>query len=291
MNLQDTCPLTEGKIRTAGILAQEASALVISGQVPKMNAIWLETTGCSGNIISFLESDEPNAYEVLNSLVNVTFNNTLMGAEGDYAFERFLETLETDFILLVEGAISTAQDGRYNIVANYQGKYITAMEAVRMAGEKARYVIAVGTCATYGGISAARPNPAACKPLKQVLRRQIIQLPCCPCHPDWVVGTVAHLVAYGIPEVDEEQRPLVFYGVTIHDNCTRRGFFDSGNFATAFGQPGCMFRLGCRGPVTRTDCPRRKWNSYINWPIGNNTCCIGCAQQYFPDGMEPFVRY
>ncbi|HWT26634.1 MAG TPA: Ni/Fe hydrogenase, partial [Mobilitalea sp.] len=75
------------------------------------------------------------------------------------------------------------------------------------------------------------------------------------------------------------------------DNCTRRGFFDVGLFASKFGEEGCMYRLGCRGPVTRTDCPRRKWNGYVNWPIGNNMTCIGCAQQYFPDGMEPFVRF
>jgi len=52
-----------------------------------------------------------------------------------------------------------------------------------------------------------------------------------------------------------------------------------------------MFKLGCRGPVTKADCPTRKWNEYVNWPVGDNTPCIGCAQAFFPDGMEPFVRY
>jgi hydrogenase small subunit len=288
---QEGCPLTEIKYTTARRLAEEAVVMVMNQSVPKMNAIWLEVTGCSGNIISFLESDNPNAYEVLKNLVNMTFDDTIMGEEGDAAYEKFLGTLNTDFILLVDGAISTADNGAYNVIAIYEGKNITAYDALQLAAAKAKYIIAVGTCACYGGISAARPNPSGCTSVKAAINRAVIQLPCCPCHPDWVVGTVAHLVAFGMPVLDSENRPVIFYGNTIHDNCTRRGFFDAGNFAAALGEEGCMFKLGCRGPVTRTDCPRRKWNGYVNWPIGNNSVCIGCAQAYFPDGMEPFVRY
>lgn len=285
------CPLTEVKIHTSKRFANEALKMVKNKNTKKINAIWLEVTGCSGNIISLLNSENPGLYDILTDIVNFTFNNTLMGAEGDFAFEKFLETLDTEFILLVDGAVSTKENGRYNIVANYNGKNITALEAIQLAGGKAKYVVAVGTCASYGGISAAKPNPSESKSVQEVLNRQVIKLPGCPCHPDWVVGTLAHLVGYGMPELDDEGRPLIFYGVTIHDNCTRRGFFDKGIFAQKFGEEGCMFKLGCRGPVTKTDCPRRKWNGYVNWPIGDNTNCIGCAQSQFPDGMEPFVKY
>lgn len=288
---EQNCIFTEGKNRTAQRLAKEALVKVMNQSVPRLNAIWLEVTGCSGNIISFLESDTPNAFEVLSGLVNFTYNNTMMGDEGEAAFDQFLRTLDTEFILLVDGAIAVDQNGAYTIVAYYHGKRITAYDAVRMAGEKAKYVIAVGTCASYGGISAARPNPSGCKSVAEVLNRPVIRLPTCPCHPDWVVGTVAHLTSFGMPRLDSDGRPILFYGNTIHDNCTRRGLFDKGQFATSFGEEGCMFHLGCRGPVTRTECPRRKWNGYVNWPIGNNTTCIGCGQPYFPDGMEPFVRY
>lgn len=291
MPKQQECPLTEVKTSTAARLAREVVQMIENKKIKKMNAIWLEATGCSGNIISFLNSENPGLYDILTNLVNFTYNNTIMGAEGEFAFEEFLETLDTEFILLVDGAISTKENGFYNIVANYKGKLITALEAVRMAGEKAKYVLAVGTCASHGGISAARPNPSDSKSVQEVLNKPVIKLPGCPCHPDWVVGTVAHLVGFGMPELDSEGRPLLFYGVTIHDNCTRRGFFDKGIFARKFGEEGCMFKVGCRGPVTKTDCPRRKWNGYVNWPIGDNTNCIGCAQKYFPDGMEPFVRY
>jgi hydrogenase small subunit len=290
MNKQE-CLLSEGKAFTARRIAEEAREMIKNKSARKINAIWLEVTGCSGNIISLLNSENPGLYDILTDIINFTFNNTLMGAEGEFAFERFLETLDTEFILLVDGAVSTKENGLYTIVANYKGKMITALEAIKMAGEKAKYVVAVGTCASYGGISAAKPNPSESKSVQEVLNLPVIRLPGCPCHPDWVVGTIAHLVSYGVPELDADGRPLIFYGVTIHDNCTRRGFFDKGVFAQKFGEEGCMFKLGCRGPVTKTDCPKRNWNGYVNWPIGVNTNCIGCAQPHFPDGMAPFVRY
>jgi len=285
------CPLFEEKNITARTLAEEAMEVIRNEKDKRINAIWLEATGCSGNIISFLNGDNPGILYILTQLVNLKYNNTLMSGEGEFAFQQFLDTLNTEFILLVDGAVSSKDNGFYNIVANYRGKPITALEAVKMAGEKAKYVVAVGTCASYGGISAAKPNPSESKSLHEVIDREVINLPCCPSHPDWVIGTLAHLIAYGKPQLDNENRPLLFYGVTIHDTCTRRGFFDKKLFAKKLGDEECMFKLGCRGPVTKTDCPRRKWNGYVNWPIGDNTPCIGCAQKYFPDGMEPFVRY
>lgn len=291
MKKRQKCPLINIKNNTAKRLAVDAIDEVRSEKNNKLNAIWLEVTGCSGNIISLLNSENPGLYNVLIDIMNFTYNNTLMGAEGDLAFERFLETLDTEFVLLIDGAVSTKDNGNYNIVANYNGQNITALQAVQLAGGRAKYVVAVGTCASYGGISAAKPNPSESKSVQEVLNREVIKLPGCPCHPDWVVGTLAHLVSYGLPQLDEEGRPLLFYGITIHDTCTRRGFFDKGIFAQKFGEEGCMIKLGCKGPVTKTDCPRRKWNGYVNWPIGDNTNCIGCAHSEFPDGMAPFVKY
>lgn len=285
------CPLTNAKRYSARAYAADVTSMIESSTVTKINAIWLEVTGCSGNTISLLNSQNPNLYDVLTNLVNITYANMLMGAEGNYAFEKFMNTLDTEFILLVDGAVSTRQNGLYNIIANYNGKLITALEAVKVAAQKAKYVLAVGTCACFGGVSAANPNPSESKSVQEVVDRPVIKLPGCPCHPDWVVGTIAHLLGYGMPELDQENRPVLFYGVTIHDNCTRRGYFEEGIFAKNFGEPGCMIKLGCRGPSTRTDCPRRQWNGYVNWPIGDNTNCIGCAKDNFPDGTQPFVRF
>lgn len=257
----------------------------------KINLIWLEATGCSGNIISMLNAENPSADYLFKEMTSLKYDNSLMTAEGDAAYEQFLNTLDTEFILVVEGAVSTRDNGKFNIISRYQGRPITAMEAVKTAGEKAKYVLAVGTCASFGGISAAAPNPSQCISVPQFLNREVIRVPGCPSHPDWVTATIANLIAFGVPELDELGRPIFLYGITIHGRCTRRSYFDKGIFATSLGDTECMFKLGCRGPVTRTDCPVRQWNGYVNWPVEDNTPCIGCAAEGFPDGMEPFVRF
>ncbi len=286
-----SCPFQDLKDMTAKKVIDLAIKEVKSSEYKRLNLIWLEATGCSGNIISLLNAENPDVIYLLKEIVTLKYNNSLMAAEGEVAFKQFLDTLDTEFILVVEGAVSTKDNGLYNIIANYNGKRITAMEAVRMAGEKAKYIVAVGTCASYGGPSAAKPNPSGSMSVSDFLDKEVIRVPGCPSHPDWAIGTIASIVAFGKPSLDAKNRPIIFYGITIHDRCPRRSYFEKGIFATKLGDKECMFKLGCRGPVTRTDCPVRQWNGYINWPIEDNTPCIGCAHERFPDGMEPFVRY
>ncbi|KJS79981.1 MAG: Ni/Fe hydrogenase [Peptococcaceae bacterium BICA1-8] len=257
----------------------------------KINLIWLELAGCSGNIISLLNADNPDINYFLTNMISLKYNNSLMAAEGEKAYRQFLETLDTEFILVIEGAVSTKAQGLYDVVAKYNGQYVTGMEAAKLAGERAKHILAVGTCAAYGGISAAAPNPSESVSVSAFLKRDIINVPGCPVHPDWIIGTIAHLLVFGVPELDQKNRPVIFYSINIHDACPRRSFFDQRVFAEKLGEPFCMFKLGCRGPVTNTDCPIRRWNDTDNWPIGDNTPCIGCAREGFPDLMEPFIRY
>lgn len=258
----------------------------------KYSLIWLEAAGCSGNIISLLNANNPDFLYLLNELIELKYSNSLMASQGQCAFENFLDTLKYEFILVVDGAVSIKDNGIYNIIAHYNNKPITGMEAVKMAGNKAKYILAVGTCASSGGISGANPNPSQSISVSNFLKdKKVINIPGCPANPGWVVTTVAHLVLKGMPELDDKGRPKIIYGETIHDTCPRRSLFDKGIYAKNLGEKGCMFKLGCRGPITKTDCPIRKWNSGSNWPIGDNTPCIGCANERFPDGMEPFIRY
>ncbi len=290
-NTSFKCPILDSKDMTAKKIIDLAIKEVRSSEYKKLNLIWLEATGCSGNIISLLNAQNPDVIYLFKEMVTLTYSNSLMAAEGEEAFQQFLDTLETEFILVVEGAVATKDQGLYNVIARYKGKLVTAMEAVKLAGEKAKVVLAVGTCASFGGPSAARPNPSGSVSVSDFLDREVIRLPGCPCHPDWVIGTIANLIAFGMPELDEKNRPIIFYGITVHDQCSRRSSFNKGIFAKKLGDPECMFKLGCRGPITKTDCPVRQWNGYVNWPIEDNTPCIGCAQERFPDGMEPFIRY
>lgn len=289
------CPMAKSKHSAAKELIEAAISEVKAKKKAKMNLIWIEAAGCSGNIISLLDGGAPDVGYFLTDMVDLKYDNSIMKAQGEQAQEQLLAALDTEFILIVDGAISTKDDGIYNIVGSYQGKPMTGMEEVKMVAAKAKYLIAAGTCASYGGISAARPNPSGCISaadyIKRELGRDVIRVPGCPAHPDWIMGTVASLILFGNIEVDEDGRPVVFYGTTIHDLCPRRSYFEKRIFAKSVGEKTCMFKLGCRGPVTRTDCSVRKWNDYVNWPIGDNTPCIGCAQKGFPDGMEPFVNF
>lgn len=281
-------PLTNEAIALR--LTTEARERVQSGDIKKKRLVWLELNGCSGNIISMLNGFNPDFEYAMTSMFDLVYSNSLMAAEGEAAIQQLMNQLDNEFILAVEGAVSLRNNGLYNVIGSWQGKPFTSLEAAKLLGAKATHIIAVGACAVDGGPSAAKPNLAQCVGLSDVVDRPMIKLPGCPCHPDWFLGTLAHILLYGEPDLDALGRPLMFYGTSIHDRCPRLHFFKKGIFAKTLGEPTCLFKLGCRGPVTRVDCPTRKWNGYVNWPIGASTC-IGCSQFGFPDKMGPFISY
>lgn len=286
-----SCPNFSLKLETASVLVNKVIEGISKKTIKKRNLVWLELTGCSGNIISLLDGANPDFKSLASQMVNFVYDNSLMAAEGEAAMNKLFDLIGQDYILAVEGAVSTKDNGVYNIIGRWNDQPITAYRAIKELGEYASYVIAVGTCASDGGISAAKPNPAQCVGVQNILKRKVIKLPGCPCHPDWFMGTLAYIMLFGEPELDNRQRPLMFYSTLIHDICPRRPYFDQGLFASKLGEKFCMFKLGCRGPVTRVDCPLRKWNSGVNWPIGDDSPCIGCAMFGFPDKMEPFISY
>lgn len=285
------CPYAESRLKPASSLVDKVKSELANGLLKKRNLVWLELNGCSGNIISLLDGEYPDFRYLISQMSNLMYNNSLLVSEGSKAMEKLFGVIGTDFILAVEGAVSTKDNGVYNIIGQYNGREVTGLEAVKRLGESAAYVIAVGACASHGGVSAAKPNPTECVGVQTVLQRKVITLPGCPCHPDWFMGTLANILLYGEPALDSRNRPLMFYSTTIHDRCPRRSYFDKGIFADKLGDKTCMFKLGCRGPVTLIDCPVRQWNEYVNWPIKDDSPCIGCAQFGFPDAMEPFISY
>lgn len=273
-------------------LTTNALNYVNNGLINKKNLVYLELNGCSGNIISLLNGQNPDFEYAFTSMVNILYSNSLMVSEGEKAIAKLMNALEGDYILAVEGAVALKNNGLYNIIGSWKGKPLTGLEAIKLLGEKASHILAVGACATHGGVSAAKPNPSESVGINKVLtNKKMIMLPGCPVHPDWFLGTLAHLLLYGEPDTDSLNRPLMFYSTLIHDRCPRRSFFDRGIFAEKLSDKTCLFKLGCRGPVTRTDCPTRQWNGHVNWPIGDDTPCIGCAQFGFPDAMAPFISY
>lgn len=257
----------------------------------KPKVIWIQCSTCSGNTLSFTNTVNPYLSRVLVDLIDLQYHPELSSVMGDAAMRKIDDAVKNapEYILVVEGAIPTGLNGLYGTVGERNGQPVTMMQVVKAIGERAKAVIAIGVCAVAGGPFAAYPNPTGCIGVSKLLKREVINCPGCPCHPDWFMGTVSSLLLYAEPPaLDHINRPKVFYGQTIHDLCTRRSFFENGVYAKYPGDAGCMYQIGCKGPITFADCPKRKWNEYVNWPVEDNTPCIGCANPGFPDACSPF---
>jgi len=263
----------------------------------KVTVLWLEMMTCTGDLLSFANTLAPDLEQLIQDTIRLEYQNTLSVQSGEaalrYMFDK-AEEQEGKYILVAEGTVATRDNGIYSQIGCYEdGTPQTALDAIRFLGPRAKHVIAIGSCASFGGPYAAHPNPSGSLPVHKVLRgTQVINVPGCPAHPDWFVGTLSHVILYGVPELDAFGRPKMFFRHSIHDFCPRRQYFENSVFAKKPSDEGCLFQLGCKGPVTYSDCPTRKWNSaHINWPIGANTPCIGCVSPEFPDGMSPFFAH
>lgn len=264
------------------------------GQIQKVPVIWLELGSCTGESISLDNAINPDFHQLLQDIFDIRFHWLLTATQGEAAVTVLYDTLkqeEGNFWLIVEGAVMTGENGSFNHVYIKDGLPVTGLSALKEIAPLAKYIIAVGDCACFGGPAAAHPNPGGAKGVWDVISQKVINVPGCPSHPDWMTGTFTHLLMYGVPKLDDYNRPLPFFGKTIHELCQRRQQFEDGIFAAFPGQEGCLYKVGCKGPVTHADCPLRQWNHYVNWPVKAGTPCIGCANPYFPDGMMPFYNH
>ena len=257
----------------------------------KLPVIWIETNDSGDNNISFMNTTYPYLDQVFENIINLYYSNTFMAAQGADAYQilrNIVSEKENEFTLIVEGAIPLNANGRFSKIFITEDGPVTALEAIQWLGRRAKYVVAIGTCASFGGASAAEPNITGSVGIREVLERQTINVSGCSINPDWFVGTLAHLQMYGMPELDRLGRPQLFYQYTVHRHCQRRSYFDNGVFAKRLGDIECMFSQGCVGPRTGADCPYRLWVNHVSYPIKANTPCIGCTNEDFPDGSSPF---
>jgi len=259
-------------------------------QDKQLPIIWYQAASCSGCIVSVLNALSPNIKNLIIEQVVpgkslcLKFMPTVMSASGYMAYEVMLDTFKKGgYVLVVEGAIP---EGAFGEVAGESMR-----EAVLKLSRNAEVVIAVGSCACYGGIPKGKPNPTVAKGLFELSKefeKPLICIPGCPTHPEWFTGTIAHLTLYGIPQLDALLRPKMFFGKLVHETCERRPYFEKGKFAKRFGEEGCLFELGCKGPFTHADCGLRSWNSGVNWCIQSGSPCIGCCEPEFPGKLAPF---
>jgi hydrogenase small subunit len=171
----------------------------------------------------------------------------------------------------------------------------TGRAILEEAAAGAAAVLAVGACAHWGSVQAARPNPTGAVGISSIIRdRPVVNIAGCPPIGDVVTATVAHYLTFGaLPRLDGDGRPLFAYGARIHDQCPRRANFDAGQYVRAFDDENarkgwCLYQVGCKGPATFSPCPIFQWNSGTSWPIGAGHPCIGCTERNFWDTMTPF---
>ncbi|MHB9095562.1 MAG: hydrogenase small subunit [Eubacteriales bacterium] len=257
--------------------------------------LWIQGSACNGCSTSLVNTVHPNMRELLTEIINMSFHPGFSSKAGSLLTDQLMETSrrnEGNFILVVEGAIPRAYQGMFNIVGeDSSGKKVTLISLLSDLCKRAKTVIAVGSCASFGGISAAEPNDAECVGLEKLADvNKVVNIPGCPPHPDWIVGTLAQLLLYGNPELDDYGRPKLFYEGLIHNNCPRRQYFDNSIFAEQPGEDGCLLQIGCKGPLTHGDCPTRLWNGASSWCVGANAPCIGCTDPSFPDLTMPFYK-
>lgn len=252
----------------------------------KPPVVWLEGQDCAGCTIAFLGLQYPSVSSIILDTISLRYHETAMVASGQLAEAAFEETVKKGgHVLIVEGSVPSADD-RYCMIGKRPFKKI-----LEEGAEKAAAIIAVGACATYGGIPAATPSRGI--GLNKALPgKAVINLPTCPVHPEHLIGTILYFLTTGrAPELDSIGRPVMYYRELIHDNCRRRGHFDAGRFLTDWNDPKqkewCMLMKGCKGPVTYSDCPVRRWNHGINFCLDCGGVCMGCSEPGFYAEMTP----
>jgi hydrogenase small subunit len=287
---------------TASLLAlPPGTAAVLAGllaQARRLPVVWLSFQECTGCTESLTRSSAPFVERLLFELISLDYSHLLQAAAGaaaEQVREKSLAENHGRLLLVVDGSVPTALNGACSTIAGEDN-----LSLLRRCLEAAEATLAVGTCAAFGGLPAAAPNPTGAMGVAELMarglvpRRPLINLPGCPPIPEVMSAVLAHRVAFGrFPELDEQGRPLAFYGETVHDRCSRRGHYEAGRFARTFDDAGaragwCLLELGCKGPVTRNACSTVRWNGVSN-PIESGHPCLGCSEPGFWDRGSFYV--
>jgi len=275
-----------------GELATPRIARALQAQ-KRPTVIWLSLQECTGCVESVLRTAEPTIGDVVLDVVSLDYQHNIMAAAGHQAEAALQDSIaknKGEYLLVVTGSIPLADDGIYTTIGGRTAKTI-----LEEAGKGAKAVIAIGACAHWGNIQAARPNPTGAVGVSEVVKdRPVVNIAGCPPIGDVVTATIVHFLTFNrLPALDYDGRPLFAYGARIHDQCPRRANFDAGQFVEEFDDEAarkgwCLYHVGCKGPATYSPCPIFLWNTRTSWPIGAGHPCLGCTERNFWDAMTPF---
>ncbi len=218
------------------------------------------------------------------------------------------------FILIVEGSVPNEDiksEGYWSGFGNnpetgdtaFTQQPMMATEWLDRLAPKATAILAAGTCASFGGIHAMAGNPTGAMGVADYLGWDwrskdglpIVNMPGCPTHPDSLSSTILYLlyqVAGQAPMIplDDALRPSWIFGATAHEGCDRAGYYEEGDFASGYGSPKCIVKLGCWGPVVKCNVPKRGWLNGVGGCPTAGGICIGCTMPGFPDKFMPFMN-
>jgi hydrogenase small subunit len=278
---------------TLGLPAGAEAAIAKAVEKAKRpSVIWLHFQECTGCSESLLRAEHPTLEKLILDVISLDYHETLMAAAGhqaEAARKAAMETNKGKYILVVEGAIPTKANGIYCKVG---GK--TAIELTKECAANAAAVIAIGSCASWGGMPSTIPSiagfdssPTGSSGVADVLGKPVVTIPGCPPNPYNFLATAVHFLTFGkLPEIDNLGRPKFAYGRIIHEHCERRAHFDAGRFAHEFGDEGhrkgyCLYKLGCKGPETYANCSTIGFGDVgeSNWPVACGHPCIGCSEK------------
>lgn len=270
--------------------SQVVEAMETKSRIP---VIWLQFQDCTGCSESFIRSTHPKVESVLLDMISLEYSEVLSAASGhqvEAALEQVLKDYNGKYVVAVEGSIP--DNDAFLSVAGHSAK-----ETFIKVAKGANAIISYGSCASWGGIAAAKPNPTGAKPITAFVKNKpVILVPGCPPIAEVMTGVIAHIITFGsLPELDHHGRPKAFYRHRIHDKCNRRAYFDSGLFVESFDDEGakqgyCLYKVGCKGPTTYNSCAEMRWNGGVSYPIQSGNPCIGCAEDDFWDNGPLFVR-
>lgn len=249
----------------------------------KPAVIWLHFQECTGCTESLLRAEGPDLASVILDVISLEYHETLYAAAGHQIEEQLHAAMKRyagKYVLVVEGSIPTKENGAYCQIA---GK--TAIDMLKETAAGCAAIIAIGSCAAWGGLPSSGPNPTGAVGVSGIIKdKPIVSIPGCPPSPYNFLSTVVHyLLLNKLPTLDQEGRPVFAYGRLIHDQCERRAHFDSGRFAQEFGDEGhrkgyCLYKLGCKGPSTFGNCPEIGFNREKTWPVNIGHPCFGCIE-------------
>jgi hydrogenase small subunit len=281
------CAATASMMALPPSMAPAIAAALESARRPSV--IWLSFQECTGCTESLTRSFSPTVENLILDTISLDYHHTLQAAAGDaaeHAREAAMHANAGEYLVVVDGSLPgpKANPG-YSTIAGISN-YDMLMETVADAAA----VIAVGSCAAFGGLPKADPNPSGAVAVQDLVKdKPVINVSGCPPLPMVITGVLAQYLTFGkLPELDEYNRPLAFFGQSIHDRCYRRPFYDKGLFAETFDDEGakkgwCLYRLGCKGPMTYNACATMKWNGGTSWPVEAGSPCLGCSEPRFWD--------